>query len=132
MNQILINSRDELICIDVDAVAYLKAAGNFTELYYVYSHDKPVQISMGISKIFDQLVKYNGGRNLFFKIGRSYVVNDAYLRRIRLDTVPLLYLGDSKGNMLCVKGVSKMLLRAYKDARAQKVEVNNKKNNSAN
>lgn len=128
MKRILVNTRDELICIDVDAVAYLKAAGNFTELYYVYSQEKPLQLSMGITKLYDELVKHNDSRNLFFKIGRSHVVNDAYLRRIRLDTVPLLYLGDSTGNMLCIKGISKVLLRAYKDARSQKVVVNNQNN----
>lgn len=125
MEKIFINSRDELLCIDVDAVAYLKAAGNFTELYYVYSQGKPLQLSMGITKLYDELVKYNGSRNLFFRIGRSHVVNDTYLRRIRLDKTPLLYLGDSEGHMLRVEGISKILLRTYKDARLKKASMQN-------
>lgn len=115
MNRALIDSRDELVCIDVDSVAYMKAAGNYTELFYIHNQGKSLQLAKSISKLYEDLKKYNGRSNHFFKLGRSYVVNDAFLRRIKLDGIPALYLGDSMGNTLRLEGPSKMLLRAYKE-----------------
>lgn len=129
MNRTFINSRDELVCIDVDSVAYLKAAGNYTELFYMHNQGKSLQLSISISKLYEQLKKFNGRSNFFFKLGRSYVVNDIFLRRIKLDGIPMLYLGDGKGHTLRIEGLSKMLLRTYKESVVLKEEKHPQKTN---
>lgn len=129
MNRTIIHSRDELICIDVDSVAYLKAAGNYTELFYMNNQGKALQLTISISKLYEELKTFNGRSNFFFKLGRSYVINDVFLRRIKLNGIPMLYLGDSLGHTLRVEGLSKSLLRAYKEAVVLKEENQNKKSN---
>lgn len=132
MNNILIKTRDELICIDVDSVAYLKAAGNYTEMFYIYSNGKPVQIPKSISALYTELKKHNNRRNFFLKLGRSYVVNDLFLRRIKTDNKPTLFLGDSIGNQLRIEDLSKQMLNAYKEARFLRVEMKTKRTTSKN
>lgn len=130
MNKLFINSRDEFISIDVKAVAYLKAAGNFTELYYIYGGGKPVQLSISITKLLDELKKYNGSLCLFVRLGRSYVVNDVMVRRIKFDgRTPLLLLADSVGHELRVDGISKNILKTYRDAKVAKIEILTKRKN---
>ena len=37
MNKLCLNSRDELLMLDLDALAYLQANGNYTQVMYIAS-----------------------------------------------------------------------------------------------
>ncbi len=49
MNKLCLNSRDELLMLDLDALAYLQANGNYTQVMYIAS--KGPLVSLGLSKL---------------------------------------------------------------------------------
>lgn len=46
MTKICLNSRDELLMLDLDKIAYLKANGNYTDLTYMYEQKQSLSISL--------------------------------------------------------------------------------------
>ena len=112
MAKIYFNSRDELIAVDFDLVAVIQADGNYTRL--IYSNKREVTLSMGISKVSEVLQRRHAASNHFLRIGRSTIINHAYLERIDVQR-QFIVLADDKGNEIRVKA-SKQVLKSYKTA----------------
>lgn len=113
MNKLCLNSRDELVMIDLDQVAYFEANGNFTQIYYIYARGPLVGI--GISKL-EQYIAATLPKNVkspLVRIGRSLIINQRYLSQISL-TQQKLVLSDNAGHTYALSA-PKPLLRTYKD-----------------
>lgn len=124
--KILINSRDELVSIDVGLVAVVKANGNYCLVYYINKRETLVALPIGQ---LDTLLKArNDSVNRFVKVGRSFIINQRYLHRVDLPR-QLLYLSDGSPsvNDLIVK-MSKNLLRTYKNAIVESIKLTNNTN----
>lgn len=113
MAKLCLNSRDELIIINLDKVACLQANGNYTNIIYI---DSPkVMISLGLSKM-EELIKsaYPKDRpSPFVRMGRSFIINQAYLCQINLLKQQIV-LSDF-GRHQYTLTIPKQLLKAYRD-----------------
>jgi len=118
MANIFINSRDILITIDPNLVAFVLADGNYSRVLYI--NKREISLTMGISKV-DELLKANGGkRNKFLRLGRSVIVNHIYLHKIDL-LRQLLILSDGRQELRL--NLSKKLLKSYKEAVVRAIEI---------
>ncbi|MDE6361274.1 MAG: LytTR family transcriptional regulator [Muribaculaceae bacterium] len=113
MAKICLNSRDELIILDLERVAFFQANGNYTLLTYL-SGQKQL-LTLGLSKIETVIRAATppGHRGTFLRLGRSLIVNKQYIITISV-TKQKLYLGDYTCPMFGIS-VSKPLLKALKD-----------------
>ena len=117
MPRLCINSRDELIIIDLEKVAYLRAQGNYTELMYI--EGQSMLLTLGLSRletmIRDSMPKDRPG--IFARMGRSLIINQRFLTRISVLNQKLV-LSDRGKNSYTLQ-VPKDLLKGYKKAVAQ-------------
>ena len=119
MRRVLFNSRDELISIDLEKVALVKANGNYSTLYYISQRE--VMLSFGITKVFELIQNAHLTERQFVKIGRSLIINQTFLERIDvlrqqliLTDGSVLFDGKEKRTNEIRVTVPKNLLRAYK------------------
>lgn len=120
MAKIFFNSRDELIAVDFERVAVIQANGNYTRVIYINKHE--VMLSMGITKVSETIQKHELPAACFIRIGRSCIINHAFLERIDIAR-QLIVLTDGAGHEIRLNA-SKQVLRSYKSS------VVNVKNNS--
>ncbi len=110
MAKIYFNSRDELIAVDFEQVAVIQANGNYTRIIYINKHE--VMLSMGITKVSETLLKHNLPNVRFIRIGRSCIINHAFLERIDIPRL-LIVLTDGNGHEIRLNA-SKQVLKSYK------------------
>ncbi len=119
MSKLFFNTRDDLVCIDSDLIAAVKADGNYTKVFYI--NGKLIHLNTGITKMEEILKAIPSKTNKFIRLGRSYIINHAFLFRIE----PLkqqLILSD--GNKYDLKvHMSKQVLKSYKEALEKRSEV---------
>ena len=123
MARLYFNTRDDLICIDTDLVAAVKADGNYSKVFYITG--RVIHLSMGISQLEEILKSKASNRNRYVRLGRSCIVNHAFLFKIE----PLkqqLILSDGHKCDLKVP-LPKQTLKSYKDALEKRSEVIRKK-----
>ena len=105
--------RDELLMLDLDALAYLQANGNYTQVMYIAS--KGPLVSLGLSKLeaYIRAALPAGDRLPLVRLGRSLLVNQSFLVQISV-TSQKLVLSDNAGHTH-VLSAPKPLLKQYKD-----------------
>lgn len=113
MTKICLNSRDELLMLDLDKIAYLKANGNYTDLTYMY--DQKQNLSISLSKLEEILRQSRpaDGPARFVRLGRSLIINQTYLTAVKVLQQKLI-LSDCEGH-LHVLTVPKEVLKKYKE-----------------
>lgn len=113
MIQLCLNSRDEMLIVDLDQVAYIQASGNYCKLMYISGQS--LLISLGLAKIETLIRKINisSTPNRYVRLGRSLIINQRYLFRISL-TRQRLVLSDYSKNLHELE-VSKPVLKQYKE-----------------
>jgi len=116
MDKICINGRDELLVLDLTKVACFKADVDYTTAYYVSG--LTTTIAMGLNKV-ESIIAAVPKSPLcdFVRVGRSYIVNQAYLYQIQTLRQKLI-LCD--GNKIITLPVSKEALKRYKQYIAEK------------
>lgn len=113
MLKLCVNSRDELFVIDLDKVAYIQASGNYSRIVYIGGMQ--LMITLGLSKI-EEMIKMTvpkDRRSSFVRLGRSLMVNQAFLSHINV-LKQRLTLCDNQEHQHMLE-VPKTLLKAYKD-----------------
>ncbi len=116
MNKICINGRDELMMLDLNKVACLKADTNYTTVYYMGG--MTATIAMGLNKLESIIVAVPKSTACdFVRVGRSYIVNQAYLYQIFVLRQRLV-LSDGVNQLSFT--VTKEALKRYKQYIANK------------
>lgn len=113
MSKLCLNSRDELLFIDLEKIAFFKANGNYTNITYIEGQQQ--MLTMGLSKI-EQVLRTalpQGKPSPFLRLGRSLIINQTYLYSISV-VRQRLSLSDFCGHIMSL-AVPKQLLRDYKD-----------------
>lgn len=121
MKKIIFNSRDELICLDVDMIAVVQADGNYSRIIYINKHE--INITRGISEIEKRLKKHNSKKNRFIRLGRSILINHVFLEKIDLQRQTLI-LTDCGTNEIRIN-LSKKILKPYKKAVIESTKIKN-------
>lgn len=113
MNKLLLNSRDELLILSLDKVAFMRADGNYTEVYYM--EGQKMVVSLGLSKL-EQLVKQVSDVSRvakFVRLGRSLIINQSYLVSVSVAKQKIV-LSDLGKNLFSLS-IPKTLAKQYKE-----------------
>lgn len=112
MSKICLNTRDELMVIDLDQLAYLESDGNYTNMQMI-SGQKSL-LSLGIGKL-EMVLKTagTGAANMFIRLGRKLIINQKYVFQISVPRQKLV-LSDMQGHIYSLS-VPKPLLKDYKE-----------------
>ena len=115
MNRLLLNSRDELLIVDLEKVAFMRANGNYSELYYIEGQKMLVSLSLSkLEALVQQAMKGQAQSTArFVRLGRSLIVNQRYLVSVSV-TKQKIVLSDLGKNIFAL-AVSKSLARQYKE-----------------
>lgn len=113
MYKLCINSRDDLLIIDLEKIAYFQANGNYTHLCYI-SGDTHL-LTIGLTKVEESVRKTwpMATPSPFVRLGRSLIINQRYLSQISVLKQKLI-LSDNNGHTFSL-GVPKPLLKEYKE-----------------
>lgn len=128
MAKLYFNTRDELNCIETDMIAVVQANGNYSRVVYITKRE--VTLTTGISKLEETLKSYNGKKNRFIRLGRSFIINHAYLTRVDV-LKQILVLSDNDKNEIRVP-IPKNILKSYKSAITKSIKIKGKKENEDN
>lgn len=113
MKKLCINSRDELVVIDLEKVMFLQANGNYT--LFVYAEGQKTMVSLGLTKVEEALKKILpiDKPSPFVRMGRSLIINQRYLHGINV-LKQKVTLSDGGKNLYSLI-VPKVLLKQYKE-----------------
>ncbi len=120
MAKLYFNSRDELICVDSEKIAFVQADGNYSRIMYV--NKREVHLTIGISKLEETLMQLKGKYNRFVRLGRSLIINHAYLSKIDV-LKQILILSDVTNDDIRIR-ISKNILKTYKKTISASVKNN--------
>ncbi len=123
MKKICINTRDELIVINPDQIAYVEAEGNYSRVYYIVDHkENDFKLPYGISKVEDMLKRMTT-QAVFVRLGRSIILNRRYIARVNTYDCEIL-LSDFGSSVRKLKGLPKPALRKLKQLEMMAEGVN--------
>lgn len=128
MAKLYFNTRDELTCIDPNRVAVVQANGNYSRAVYITRRE--IMLTYGISKLEEVLKSYNGKSNRFIRLGRSVIINHAFLQKIDLQKQQVI-LCDGDKNEIRVT-IPKPILKTYKQAVIKSIQIKEQQNNENN
>lgn len=113
MYKLCLNSRDELLIIDLEKVAFFQANGNYTALNYI-SGDAHL-LTTGLSKVeeYIRMTWPKDNPSPFVRLGRSLIINQSFLSGISV-LKQKLTLSDRNGHSYSLS-VPKPLLKEYKE-----------------
>lgn len=113
MYKLCLNSRDELLIIDLSKIAYFQANGNYTHLCYIGGETH--LLTTGLSKIEDYIRMSwpKGTSSPYVRLGRSLLINQSFLSAISV-VKQKLTLSDGNGHSYGLS-VPKPLLKQYKE-----------------
>lgn len=124
MAKLCLNTRDDMLIIDLDKIAFFQANGNYTQLTYIEGQQQ--MITIGISKVEEYLKRVipKDKPSSFVRLGRSLIINQSYLYAINMLRQKLI-LSDY-ANHTYTLSVPKQLLKAYKDVMNKQYSVSKK------
>ncbi len=113
MYKLCLNSRDELLIIDLEKIAFFQANGNYTHINYI-SGDSHL-VTLGLSKV-EEYIRMSWPKDVpspFVRLGRSLIINQSFLSEISI-LKQKVTLSDNDGNSYSLN-VPKPLIKEYKE-----------------
>lgn len=113
MYKLCLNSRDELLIINLEKIVFFKANGNYTHLNYIEGETH--LLTIGLSKVEDFIRKSwpQGRPSPFVRLGRSLIINQTFLSEISILKQKVV-LSDCGSHSYSLN-VPKPLLKEYKE-----------------
>lgn len=113
MYKLCLNSRDELLIIDLGKVAFFQASGNYTRLNYILGETH--LLTIGLSKVeeYIRMALSKDTPSPFIRLGRSLIINQSFLSEINV-LKQKLTLSDCGRHSYSLP-VPKPLLKEYKE-----------------
>lgn len=113
MKRLCLNSRDELIVIRLDQIAYLESNGNYSTVVMIGG--SKIMLTFGLGKMEEYIMNAfrDTGRSYFVRLGRKFIINQTYLFQISIPRQRLV-LSDLAGHSYTLT-VPKTLLKNYKE-----------------
>ena len=109
MKKLFINNRDELVIIDLEQIAYVKADGNYINIAYMGG--AKATLSVGLTN-FETLIRNTyRERCPFVRLGRSIIINQLFLYDVNVSKQQLSLTNYRQS--LTIK-MSKRVLKDYK------------------
>ena len=113
MYKLCLNSRDELLIIDLTKIAFLQSNGNYTNMQYIKGETH--LLTIGITKVEEYIrqVWPADQPSPFIRLGRRLLINQTYLTEINM-LKQRITLSDRETNCYTLAG-PKPLLKQYKE-----------------
>lgn len=113
MYKLCLNSRDELLIIDLTKIAFLQSNGNYTNMQYIKGETH--LLTIGITKVGEYIrqVWPADQPSPFIRLGRRLLINQTYLTEINM-LKQRITLSDRETNCYTL-AVPKPLLKQYKE-----------------
>ncbi len=113
MYKLCLNSRDELIIIDLQKLACMQASGNYTQVLYIGA--KGPLVGIGLSKLEEYIkLAWPADRpSPMIRLGRSLIINQSYVTQVNILSQKLV-LSDCEGHVITLEA-PKPILKQYKD-----------------
>jgi len=113
MYKLCLNSRDELLIINLEKIAFFQANGNYTHLNYIGGETH--LLTIGLSKVEEYIRKTwpKVNPSPFVRLGRSLIINQTFLSEISI-LKQRLTLSDCEAHSYSLN-VPKPLLKSYKE-----------------
>ncbi len=113
MYKLCLNSRDELLIIDLEKIAFFKANGNYTHMNYILGETH--LLTIGLSKVeeFIRMTWPKSTPSPFVRLGRSLIINQSFLSEISV-LKQRIVLSDKCEHSYSLS-VPKPLLKEYKE-----------------
>ena len=113
MYKLCLNSRDELLIIDLTKIAFLQSNGNYTNMQYIKGETH--LLTIGITKVEEYIrqVWPADQPSPFIRLGRRLLINQTYLTEINM-LKQRITLSDRETNCYTL-AVTKPLLKQYKE-----------------
>ncbi len=119
-SHLLFNTRDELTRVNLNEVAYFEADGNYTHICFSNGCKTTILVSLGgIEHLIDNVLKAQV--KPFIRIGKSYIVNSAFIFQINVLRQKLL-LTNFKTQNVYTLSISKDALKKLKELYTNKKE----------
>ena len=113
MTQIMFNTRDELIKVDIDKMVYAIAEDNYVRISFRNGQNVLVTTTLnGLEQLIMSVIA-KSKKGVYIRIGRKYIVNNTYIMQINTLKQQLI-LSDLDLIKPIVLNVSKEALRALK------------------
>ncbi len=94
-NYLYLNSRDELLRMDISKIVYFEADGNYTTI--VLCNGLKGVFSVNLAKMQKVLAdRLKEQAEIFIRVGKKYIINNTYVYRINLSQQRLT-LSDGEG-----------------------------------
>lgn len=113
MHKLCLNSRDELLIIDLQKIAFFQANGNYTHINYI-SGDSQL-VTLGLTKV-EEYIRMSWPKDVpspFVRLGRSLIINQSFLSEISI-LKQKVTLSDNNGKSYSLS-VPKPLIKEYKE-----------------
>lgn len=127
MFKLCLTSRDDLLIIDLEKIAFLQANGNYTHLNYIAGDTN--LLTVGLSKI-EEYIRRSWPADIqspFVRLGRSLIINQKFLCGISV-LKQKITLSDNEGHSYTLN-VPKPLLKEYKE-KINNLYINKKKHDN--
>lgn len=113
MKRLCLNSRDEMIVIPLEKVAYLESNGNYSNVVMIGG--TKIMLTFGLGKMEEFIMNSfrDTGRSYFVRLGRKFIINQTFLFQISIPRQRLV-LSDLQGHSYTLS-VPKTLLKNYKE-----------------
>ena len=118
-NYLYINSRDELLRIELTSIVYFEADGNYTN---IISHNgMKGMVGMNLSKMEKKIATLSKSKKLnFARIGKRYIINMNYIYTIN-PLMQILILSDQRTFFYKLE-ISKDALKKLKELIVNSIE----------
>ncbi len=106
------NTRDEMIKVKLDRVAYFEADSNYCHVYFINGARATLLTSLiNIETLLKE--RFRGDEPMFIRIGKRYIVNRQYIFQINVQRQKLVLSDLTSPNVMEIS-VSKEALRNLK------------------
>lgn len=106
------NTRDELIKVKLDRVAYFEADSNYCHVVFINGARATLLTSLvNIETLLDE--RFRGDSPMFIRIGKRYIINRLYIFQINIPLQKLV-LSDFTSPAIFELNISKEALRNLK------------------
>lgn len=117
MKKLCVNTRDEMLVLELDKVAYFKAEGNYTQVVFI-SGQRSV-LSFGLCKVEAMIAEFaKTNKCNFVRVGRSHIINQSYLFHVNVLRQKIT-LSDCDNHTHTIL-ISREVLKRYKSLLATK------------
>lgn len=83
MNYIIINSRDQLLRLEITKIVYFEADGNYTKIVMANKLKALVPLNLGqVEKALAEQVKEQAAS--FMRVGKRFIINRKYIYEVNL------------------------------------------------